>query len=277
MAATFPTTFEPHTQGRSARAHLPLLCDASKAFISGGVRRYIFQDLTLTMRRSERLVLMGPNACGKSTLLRILMGLQKVDQGWCALALEERDLRGAVLQDYRSQLLPWASVETNLLLPLGREHERGAARASVLNCAAELFDTLGYEISLKSKAAHLSGGQQQALVLARALAFEARFLIWDEPTSALDFLKRCTLYRTLQSYCAAHDASAIIVTHDFDEALILADRIIVFSENMQVLCDREIEHDGAMRDPAFFATAEAQSIRADIHAAIMRQRKPRAL
>ena len=125
--------------------------------LTGGSKSYpacaslVFSDLSLSMEEGTCLALMGPNACGKSTLLSCLLGLTPLDQGRVALRMTARDLLGVVVQDYRSLLLPWASVRTNLLLPLGGERDPGVSPETVVASASDCFSLLGYQIDLDAQ------------------------------------------------------------------------------------------------------------------------------
>lgn len=201
---------------------------------------YVFRDLTLDMQLKSCLAIMGPNGCGKSTLLRSFLGLIALDEGRVDLVMRQGDLLGTVLQDYRSQLLPWASVKTNLLLPFGGNCPISTSVSAFIHSAEEFLVQLGYDFSLSQPTRHLSGGQQQAVVLARALASCPEILIWDEPTSAIDMSRRQILYHYLLNYQHEVSPTLIIVTHDFDEALILADRLLIFDEEMRVVRDEPV-------------------------------------
>src|ERR1051326_2934394 len=104
-------------QENGDRRVIELATRASKGYPGGASP--VFTDLSLSLEEGTCLAVMGPNACGKSTLLSCLLGLTPLDSGRVALHMTARDLLGVVVQDYRSQLLPWASVRTNLLFPLG--------------------------------------------------------------------------------------------------------------------------------------------------------------
>lgn len=225
------------TTNSSGGATIRLLSRASRRRRVAGRWLRVFEDLSLDMARGSRLAILGPNACGKSTLLRSLLGIDPVDTGEVGLPLSPRDLLGAVLQDYRGQLTPWGSVRANLLLPCGGASDPGLPARAVLASATAFLDEVGYAIALDRPVQQLSGGQQQALVLARALAFEPAVFLWDEPTSALDFGRRARLYQALAARWAAAEITAIVVTHDLDEALVLADRVVVFDAAMRILVD----------------------------------------
>jgi NitT/TauT family transport system ATP-binding protein len=253
---------EDHTQT------IALLTKASKSYPVPGSTLPVFLDLSLRMEKGTCLALMGPNACGKSTLLRVLLGIERLDKGEANLQMTNRELLGAVLQDYRTQLLPWASVKTNLLLPLGGNREPDKTPEEVLASAEQCFQLLGYRIALSTPIQQLSGGQQQAVVLARALAFTPRFYLWDEPTSAIDLSRRRALYRMLDTRWRDENASVLFVTHDLDEALMLADRVIVFNTGMEILLDLNIDRPQGVEGWEFSDSTAAQALRAQVRLAM---------
>lgn len=283
----------------SSNRELDLLVGASKGY--AGSNGAVFSDLTLSMEEGTCMAIMGPNACGKSTLLRCLLGLAPLDRGELGLALGEQDFLGVVMQDYRSQLLLSSSVRTNLLLPLGggrmpsqsptpRNHDHGRSvlgrmmqqlrrrlsagwheagpADSILRSAMQTFAQLGYEIDLDTRLRKLSGGAQQAVALARALAFSPRFFIWDEPTSAIDLSRRRSLYQLLERRWRNTGATVLFVTHDLDEALMLSDRVLVFDTGMKLLLDLPFERPFGEDGWSFLDSPQAQTLRSRVRHAM---------
>lgn len=245
---------------------IELVVDASKTY--SGSSAPVFEDLSLSLKEGTCLAVMGPNACGKSTLLASLLGLISLDCGRVGLNLSSRDLLGVVVQDYRSQILPWATVRTNLLLPLGGGRYSGTRSEDILASAVETFSLLGYQIDLDGPVRQLSGGGQQAVVLARALAFCPQFFIWDEPTSAIDLSRRRALYRILENRWHNTGATVLFVTHDLDEALMLSDRIVVFDTGMRLLLDLPVERPFGEEGWEFLDSAKAQALRSRVRGAM---------
>ncbi len=245
---------------------IELVVGASKAYPGGNAP--VFSGLSLSMEEGTCLAVMGPNACGKSTLLTCLLGLTPLDCGSVELDLSSRDMLGVVVQDYRSQVLPWATVRTNLLLPLGGGRNSGTNPDDILASAVESFSLLGYEIDFDAPVRQLSGGGQQAVVLARALAFGPQFFVWDEPTSAIDLSRRRALYRLLEKRWHHTGATVLFVTHDLDEALMLSDRIVVFDTGMRLLLDLPVERPFGEEGWEFLDSAEAQTLRGRVRGAM---------
>jgi len=218
------------------------------------------------MEPNTRVAILGPNGCGKTSLLKVLLGLQTLDSGQVGISLRRRDLFGAVLQNYRSQLLPWASVKSNLLLPIGSMYSSNTSSEQVLNYAERFLEELGYHIPFSATVRNLSGGQQQALILARALAFKPDIYIWDEPTSAIDFSRRGKLYKLLNDLWRDSRATVIMTTHNLDEAIALSDRVLVFDSGMRILLDVELPNSsvvetGSIADKSSLMDSVAMKIR----------------
>ena len=177
--------------------------------------RTVLDHLDLTIDDDELVVLLGPSGCGKSTLLRLLAGLDKPDGG----RIEVPANRAIVFQGDR--LLPWQRVLRNVTLGLhGPDADERARKA-----LAEVNLT-GRE---KTWPKQLSGGEAQRVALARALVSEPELVLLDEPFAALDAITRLRMHDLVRKLRRKHHASMLLVTHDVDEAIALADRIVVMS------------------------------------------------
>lgn len=227
--ATHPVELTPHTAAVHARA-------LHRGF---GVRA-ILDGIDLTIRRGEFVALLGRSGSGKSTMLRALAGIDHDVEG--SGTLEAPDRRAVIFQDAR--LLPWKTVLQNVALGLPRAEQ--AARAM-----------LG-EVGLAGREAawpvQLSGGEQQRVALARSLVREPELLLADEPFGALDALTRIKMHVLLKDLCRRHRPAVLLVTHDVDEAVTLADRVLVL-EDGQFVEDLEIDLPGIRDhgDPRFGA------------------------
>jgi len=178
--------------------------------------RSVLQGVDLTIRRGEFVVLLGHSGSGKSTLLRILARLDAQFDG----QVEVPERSAVVFQD--SRLLPWAKVSSNLLLGVRGREARERSK--------ELLREVGLEHRASAWPRQLSGGEAQRAALARALIREPELLLMDEPFGALDALTRIKMHRLVKELCARHNPAVLLVTHDVDEALILADRILVLTD-----------------------------------------------
>jgi sulfonate transport system ATP-binding protein len=183
----------------------------------GVVRRFgdrvVLDDLDLSIRRSEFVVLLGPSGCGKSTLLRLLAGLDLPDGGEVEVPVE----RAIVFQGDR--LLPWQRVWRNVTIGL---HGRDAKER-----ALQVLAEVGLAERALAWPKTLSGGEAQRVALARALVTEPDLVLLDEPFSALDAITRLHMHDLVRRLHERHGAAMLLVTHDVAEAIALGDRILV--------------------------------------------------
>jgi iron(III) transport system ATP-binding protein len=192
------------------------------------------QDISLGIRRGEFICFLGPSGCGKTTLLRIVAGLEVQTSGevWqgdrdiSRLPPAQRDY-GIVFQSYA--LFPNLSVADNVAYGLVN---RKTPRADVRRRVEELLKLVGLPGSDGKYPAQLSGGQQQRIALARALATAPGLLLLDEPLSALDALERVRLRQEIRALQQKLGVTTIMVTHDQEEALSVADRIVVMNQGV---------------------------------------------
>jgi len=193
--------------------------------VRGDDDRIVLRDIELRIAPGEIVALLGPSGCGKSTLLRQISGLDRPSAGSLTIAhapIAPADQRCAVaFQEPR--LLPWRSVRRNIEIGLPRSVDRrqGAHRVSELLDLVQLTDAA----DLKPRA--ISGGMAQRVSLARALARGPGVLLLDEPFGALDALTRLTMQDLLVDIHRAEPATIVLVTHDVEEALALADRVVL--------------------------------------------------
>ncbi|MDO4854203.1 MAG: ABC transporter ATP-binding protein [Coriobacteriia bacterium] len=184
--------------------------------------------LSLELATGEAVSIIGPSGCGKSTLLRLAAGLMQPSSGTVSLDGAElkspRSDTALILQDYG--LLPWKSVFANAELGLKIAHVVAPERKARTLEALKKVGLAGFE---KRYPAELSGGMQQRLALARALAMDVNLLLMDEPLSALDALMREELQDTLLDLWKSSKHSQILVTHSIEEAVFLGQRIVVMS------------------------------------------------
>lgn len=223
----------PELPPHASDERVPLLVAAHKTYRRPGSPSAtpVLRDLTLLVRRGCCTALVAPNGSGKSTVARAVLGIDPLDSGDRA-QLTPADLRSAVLQDYRSLLVPNASVRTNLALPFRKVADKGQRVAMAEGHLAEL----GYVFPAGAQVNQMSGGQQQSIVLARALAARGDVLVWDEATSALDYRRRGLLYELLWRQWAPPAApTVLLITHDIDEALLLATDIVVLDSRLDVV------------------------------------------
>ena len=198
----------------------------SLAYEREGTRNVILSNLDLTVARGEFLVIVGESGVGKSTLLRVLIGLAAPSSGTVDLATRPgcRTPMALVFQDAR--LLPWRRVLGNVAFGL---ENSGLSRAERRAKAAEMLALVGLGDLAQRWPHQLSGGQRQRVAIARALAVDPDVLLMDEPFSALDSFTREGLQDEVQRIQAATGKTVLFVTHDIDEAVTLADRVVVLA------------------------------------------------
>lgn len=187
----------------------------------------------LAVARGEFLVLLGPSGCGKTTLLRAIAGLERQDAGEIFHGGEEISRRSPALRDFgivfqSYALFPNLSVGENVAYGLkSRKAHRGGGRQWVQGRVAAMLELVGLPGIEHKYPAQLSGGQQQRVALARALATAPDLLLLDEPLSALDAIERVRLRGEIRHLQSQLGVTTIMVTHDQEEALAMADRIVV--------------------------------------------------
>jgi NitT/TauT family transport system ATP-binding protein len=189
---------------------------------------HVLEELSFAIKAGEFVSLIGPSGSGKSTLLRILAGLLPANSG--TLRLAGAAVKGPqpgvsmVFQD--SNLMPWRTAEDNIRLPLElRAQANGAARVR----AAEMVELVGLNGFESALPADLSGGMAQRVAIARALVQDPKLLLMDEPFGSLDALTRERMGDELLRIWEADHKTVILVTHDINEAVYLADRVLVLS------------------------------------------------
>ncbi|PPF88173.1 ABC transporter [Clavibacter michiganensis] len=188
-------------------------------------RRTVLRDVDLDLAAGDVVAVLGPSGCGKSTLLRQVSGLDRPDAGSIRIdgtPVREVDQRSAVaFQEPR--LLPWRTIRANVRLGLPRDVPRAEGDARV----HDLLELTGLAEAADLRPRQVSGGMAQRASLARALARRPRVLVLDEPFGALDALTRLRMQDLLLDVHEAIPTTVLLVTHDVDEALHLADRVVL--------------------------------------------------
>jgi NitT/TauT family transport system ATP-binding protein len=185
--------------------------------------------VSFTVRDGEIAALIGPSGCGKTTALRIAMGLERATSG--RVTVDGREVigcghdRGMVFQ--HAELLPWLTALQNVMFGLDMKGLRGQALSAT---ADKYLDLVGLAASKHRRPHQLSGGMQQRVGIARALAIDPKVLLMDEPFGALDAQTRETLQEELLQIHTRTGKTILFVTHDLDEAVLIADRIVVMRE-----------------------------------------------
>ena len=187
------------------------------------------KDATFDVKEGEFISIVGPSGCGKTTLLKMICGLLEPSSG--QVKIHEQQVTSSVpemilvFQDYSRSLFPWLSVRKNVLFPLKNRSDLNSAEKE--RRAQEAIQAVGLENSFDQYPWQLSGGMQQRVAIARAIAFRPEILLLDEPFASVDALTRAELEDLVLRLQAKFKITVLLVTHDIDEAVYLADRVFV--------------------------------------------------
>ena len=190
----------------------------------------VFEDLWLPVQRGEFVCVIGHSGCGKTTVLNILAGLDRPSAG--VVLVDGKEITGpsldraVVFQGHA--LLPWRTALGNVAFAVRSRWPR-ASKDEVETRARRAIALVGLAGSEKKKPAELSGGMKQRVGIARALSIEPKILLMDEPFSALDALTRGTLQDEARRICVSSGQTTFMITHDVDEAIFLADKIVLMT------------------------------------------------
>ncbi|MBX9741379.1 MAG: ABC transporter ATP-binding protein [Beijerinckiaceae bacterium] len=188
----------------------------------------VLQDINFEMRKGEFVVLIGPSGCGKSTLLNIIAGFDRQTAGLALI--DGRPIAGPgpdkamVFQDYA--LLPWLNARENIEIGLKMQRMPAAQRTET---ALRFLELVGLAEAAERPVYKLSGGMQQRVSIARALALEPKVLLMDEPFGALDAFQRAIMHKELVRIWRATQATIIFVTHSLEEAVFLGERVVAMT------------------------------------------------
>ncbi len=200
----------------------------------GGGVQTVFENIHFGVAKGEFVCLIGHSGCGKTTILNILAGLDTADDG--VLLVGDKEVAGPSLDRavifQGHALMPWMSAIENIAFAVSSrwpDWDRAKVRA---HCQ-KYIDLVGLTGAERKRPAMLSGGMKQRVGIARALSIEPKMLLMDEPFSALDALTRGTLQEEVLRLCAATQQTVFMITHDVDEAILLADRIVLMTNGPQ--------------------------------------------
>ncbi|WAC05690.1 MAG: ABC transporter ATP-binding protein [Methanoregula sp.] len=201
-----------------------------------GSRLHVLENFSLEVQDKEFVCILGPSGCGKTTLLRLIAGLDAAESG--AILLDGEEMRGTnpkvgiVFQEY--SLFPWRNVLDNVAFGLEMQ---GMERDERHRQAARYLDLVGLTQFANSYPSELSGGMRQRVAVARALALDPVVLLMDEPFGALDAQTRNMLQHELLTIWEKTKKTIIFITHSVDEAVFLADRIVVLTPRPGRVCE----------------------------------------
>ncbi len=198
----------------------------SKSYQLNGKPFQVLKDLNLTIRSGESLAIVGASGSGKTTLLRVLAGLEEADRG--DVLIDGNAVRGVgreravIFQEPR--LLPWLTVLDNVAFGL---ETQGLSREEARSRARRYINLVGLQQFESAYPRQLSGGMAQRVGIARALAVQPEILLLDEPLGALDAMTKIGMQQELARIWREEDVTTVLVTHDLEEAIYLADRILI--------------------------------------------------
>lgn len=218
-----------------------------KSFLSGNTPRSVVDGIDLTIADGEFIALVGPSGCGKSTLMKMIAGFELPDNGRILIdGIERRKPNpNGILISQHGSVFPWLTVQQNLMFGLNDNVDKVA----IANHYAELVGLKGFE---NHYPAELSGGMLKRAEIARALAVKPEILYMDEPFSALDALMNLRIRMELRRILETEKHTVILITHDVDEALHLADRVVVLSPRpakIQAIFEITQPHPRKLSDP----------------------------
>ncbi len=239
------TTMPTPTGSSSAAPAVSLAADDVRHVYGAGTpeEHQALGGITFDVKEGEFVAIVGPSGCGKTTLLRCLSGLMTPTSGTVTLEGEPvtsvpKDLT-LVFQDYRRSLYPWLRVDANVEFPL---KNAGIDKPERDERVRQALDDVGLGRHAGKYPGQLSGGMQQRVSIARALAYRPHLLLMDEPFASVDAQTRSSLEDVLLEVWSRRNKTVLFVTHDIDESVYLADRVVVLSNApSHVMADIEID------------------------------------
>ena len=248
-----------------------------KTYVTPAGPQRVLDGIDFDVKAGEFVCIAGPSGAGKTTLLRTLAQLQSRDSGEVLVDGEvvtsPPQQMAVVFQDYSRSLLPWATVARNVALPLSSRNVSASEKEALI---ADALESVGLSSARDKYPWQLSGGMQQRVAIARALAYRPEVLLMDEPFASVDAQTRFELEDLMLQMRDRYGMSVVLVTHDVDEAVYLADRIFVLSGAPAKIIDTISVDLGAVRDQIMTRADERfVEYRARLLALIRAQSAPR--
>lgn len=192
--------------------------------------KVILSDINLSIKENTVTTFFGPNGCGKSTLMRLVAGLDKPNHG--TITKIDNNHIPIVFQNYRQSLLPWYDAKTNIIFPLILN---GLNNDEIEKELYKLLDIFPVSFSLNDKVYNLSGGQAQLICILRALIIKPKILIFDEPFSAIDYMSSLELRDKVISIANKMNTTILFISHDLDEAVYISDKIVFMKRDPGII------------------------------------------
>jgi NitT/TauT family transport system ATP-binding protein len=204
----------------------------AKVYGSGPKATHALEDVSFTVEDGEFVCVVGPSGCGKTTLLKCIAGLMRPTRGEALLrgrrVVEPPEELALVFQDYSRSLMPWSTVRNNVLLPLRHKKLSAGQRKELVE---QSLESVGLTRFIDHYPWQLSGGMQQRVAIARALAYQPTVLLMDEPFASVDAQTRGDLEDLVLRVREQYGITILFVTHDIDESVYLADRVVVLTHS----------------------------------------------
>ena len=247
-----------------------------KTYGSGERATHAVGDVSFAVEDREFVTVVGPSGCGKTTLLKCIAGLLRPTRGQIVLRGKRVTAPPAamalVFQEYGRSLMPWASVRSNVLLPLRHKELKGAERKALVEDA---LDAVGLTRFIDHYPWQLSGGMQQRVAIARALAYQPSILLMDEPFASVDAQTRADLEDLVLRVREQYGITILFVTHDIDESVYLSDRIVVLTHAPTVVKEvLPVELPSPRDQIATKELPEFTHLRAHVYRLIRREQQP---
>ena len=231
MAASFAPVVEPVETGAAAAPAILKVEGLARSFVPG---KPVFAGVDFAIARGEFVCIIGHSGCGKTTILNVLAGLDSASAGH--VFMDGREVRGPGLERgvvfQGHALMPWLTVRRNIAFAV-ESRWPDWSRAQVRQQVERFVDMVGLLPAIDKKPSQLSGGMKQRVGIARAFAIQPRMLLLDEPFGALDALTRGTIQDELLGIVRGTQQTVFMITHDVDEAILLADRILLMSNGRE--------------------------------------------
>jgi len=241
--------------------HFVTVENLSKKYPSKEDELVVFEDVNIGIDKGEFICIIGHSGCGKSTILNILAGLDAPSDG--AVVIDNKEVsgpsldRGIVFQNY--SLLPWLSALNNVNFGV-KARWPDWSKQQTLDHSTKFLEMVGLSTSLNKKPSQLSGGMRQRVSIARAFATSPKLLLLDEPFGALDALTRGVIQDELIKIWGETQQTVFMITHDVDEAILLADRILLMSngpeacisESVKINLPRPRNRASIVEDPGYY-------------------------
>jgi nitrate ABC transporter ATP-binding subunit len=258
MTITQSTTLKA---GLATKNPFLLVQGVSKVYPTAKGKYTVLEDVNLTVEKGEFICVIGHSGCGKSTLLNMIAGFNQPTTGIVELKgqpiLKPGPDRMMVFQGYA--LLPWKTAFENVYLAVNSVYPQ-KSKAEKVSIVNENLAMVGLAEAADKKPRQLSGGMKQRVAIARALSISPEILILDEPFGALDPITKEELQEELMRICGEQNCTVLMITHDIDEALFLADRLVMMTngpaanigEVLKIPFERPRERDQIMEDPEYY-------------------------